>query len=70
MNNAGIWMAQKAEWEAEDPEGLNKFLEKHRRECLESYPDGEEVRYCSICGEPLKYGSMSYDEGWHFDSCL
>lgn len=21
MNNAGIWMAQKAEWEAEDPEG-------------------------------------------------
>lgn len=69
-NNKGIYEGQRAEMEEEDPEGLNTFINKQRQEALDSYPDGVEVKYCSVCGEPLKYKSMAYDEGWHFDSCL
>lgn len=70
MNSLGKYLADKAEWEAEDPEGLQKFIYRYRKEALTSYPEGVEVKYCPICGEPLKYKSMSYYEGWHFDSCL
>lgn len=70
MNNSGIYEAQKEEWLAEDPEGYTKFLWNQREKALKSYPEDEEIKVCAICGEPLVYRSMSYDEGFHFDSCL
>jgi len=73
LNNPSVYYQQLHEFQEEDPKALQRFLDKQFEEALASYPKGcdEEVyRYCSICGALLKYGSMSYDEGFHFDSCL
>ena len=37
---------------------------------LREYPDGAEIRHCWKCGRVMKYGSMAYYEGFHFDTCL
>jgi len=37
---------------------------------LDEYPDYAEIKVCSKCGIPLRYNSMAYTEGWHFDTCL
>ena len=72
MNNPSVYLQQLAEFQEEDPKGLVRFLTKQFEEALASYPKGceELYRYCSICGALLKYRSMAYDEGYHFDSCL
>ena len=73
MNNRELYEVNKAEAEQEDPEGLNEFLEKQNKEANASYPEGcdeELYRFCTICGALLKYRSMAYDEGFHFDGCI
>jgi hypothetical protein len=73
MNSSGNYYAQIAEIESEEgPSAIAEYQGNERIKALASYPDGKnvEVRYCSICGEPLRYRSVSYDEGWHIDSCL
>jgi hypothetical protein len=54
----------------EDPEGTAQFINRERKKALKSYKEGEEIRYCNICGEPLVKDSVSYDEGWHIDNCI
>ena len=51
---------------------LAEIQDNERVKSLSSYPDGDnvEIRYCSICGQPLRYRSMAYEEGFHFDYCL
>jgi len=70
MNNFEKYLAQIAEVQADDPEGLNKFIQEEVESALASYPENVEVRLCSICGRPMRYNSMAYHEGFHFDSCL
>ena len=74
LNNSSVYHQQLAEFQEEDPKGLLRFLNKQFEEALASYPKGcdEELlyRFCRICGSLLRYGSMAYDEGYHFDSCL
>ncbi len=73
LNNSSVYYQQLAEFQEEDPRGLLRFLDKQFKEALASYPKGcdeELYRYCGICGALLKYRSMAYDEGYHFDSCL
>lgn len=72
MNNSRVYLQQLAEFQEEDPGLLQEFLNKQFEEALTSYPEGceELYRFCSICGALLKYRSMAYDEGYHFDSCL
>jgi len=70
MNNYFRYQQDYNEFMGEDSEGMQEFLAKEREETLNSYAEGEEVVYCSICGEPLKKGSMSYYEGMHIDSCV
>lgn len=50
------------------PEDL-EWLEKEAQEALDSYPEDEPVRRCWKCGQPMRYNSMAYHEGFHFDSC-
>jgi uncharacterized protein with PIN domain len=45
------------------------MMNEHRR-ALDSYAPNEEVRFCPKCNCALIKGSMSYLEGWHFDSCF
>lgn len=45
------------------------WLEAQREKAYSSYPEGVPVKTCTACHEPLVYDSMSYYEGWHFDSC-
>lgn len=73
LNNSRVYLQQLAEFQEEDPKGLQKFLNKQFEEALTSYPEGcdeELYRFCGICGALLRYKSMSYNEGYHFDSCL
>jgi hypothetical protein len=70
MNSHGRYQEQYNEAIQEDAEGLNAFLQIERKKALNSYPKGVDVVYCDICGEPLVYNSMSYHEGYHFDSCI
>lgn len=49
---------------------VRRWLEEDNRKAFESYPEDEEVRFCSKCGRPLYWSSISYDEGWHIDSCF
>lgn len=70
MNSYDNYQAQYVEAISEDPEGTQKFLESEREKAYESYPEGKEVVYCDHCGEPLRYMSISYQEGCHIDSCL
>ena len=70
INNSTNYEAQKHEWISEDPEGYQNFLDKQREKAIKSYSKGVEIKYCSICGSPMRYNSMSYHEGFHFDSCL
>lgn len=70
MNTHEKYRAQLAEWQAEDPEGLDKFIQDEVENALASYPENTEVRHCYFCGRPMKYNSMAYQEGYHFDSCL
>lgn len=55
---------------AEDPQGTMQFIQKERDTACNSYPVGKKVKYCSICKEPMAYGSVSYDEGIHIDNCI
>lgn len=54
----GIEEVQK--WESTEHEKNLKSYEDH--------PDAE-VRHCTSCGQLMRYRSMAYDEGYHFDSC-
>lgn len=73
MNNCSNYEQQLSEFKDEDPEGLQKFLDEQYEKALASYPedcDEELYRCCPICGALLVYQSLSYYEGYHFDSCL
>jgi len=70
MNNLDRYQEQYNESMMEDPDGTQEFLESERKKAYESYPEGEEVVHCGYCGEPLRYRSVSYHEGFHIDSCL
>lgn len=74
INNRSNYEAQLAEAREDgEEEQLFNFRERQHLEALASYPEGcdeELYRYCTICGALLKYRSMAYDEGFHFDSCL
>lgn len=70
INNYSVYQSQLNEWIQEDPDGYNNYVQKSNQKAFDSYPEGKEVIYCTICGAPLVYNSMSYHEGFHFDSCL
>lgn len=56
-------------------EGYFEWKQKEAKRAYDSYPSDiegnitEEIRHCWKCGAPLVYDSMSYHEGFHFDSC-
>lgn len=60
-----------AESEDETLESATKFLTRGAQEALDSYKGHEDAEFkiCPNCGLPLKYRSMAYDEGYHFDTC-
>lgn len=53
-----------AYWERKAQE----YEDAHHEKADRKYPDLED-RHCWKCGGRLVRGSMSYYEGWHFDSC-
>lgn len=68
--NIEFLVAQHAE-DLEDAESIRRYLEKEIAEAKESYKGHEEeVRCCSTCGIIMRYNSMAYLEGWHFDTCV
>lgn len=46
------------------------FYTKYIESVLESYPIDVEIKLCERCGLPMKYKSMAYEEGYHFDTCI
>lgn len=47
---------------------FESYEDELHRKADKSYPDLED-RYCPQCGNRLVRGSVSYYEGFHFDSC-
>lgn len=70
FNSQARYESQLAEMFEEDAEGTLSYLDKEYQRAMDSYPEGEEVIYCSICCQPLVYNSISYTEGCHVDSCV
>lgn len=70
MNDLARYLATYNEMCNEDFNGTMKWISECRKKAFQSYPDEEKIRYCTLCGEPLVYTSISYDEGFHIDSCL
>jgi hypothetical protein len=48
----------------------NQWADREAEKFLAEYPPGAEVRTCWKCGRVMKYKSLAYDEGFHFDSCI
>ena len=63
------WDKMDAEERASMQRFLQEELEKHTAEYIEKGIPAEDWRYCPYCGQLLRYGSISYDEGFHIDSC-
>jgi hypothetical protein len=47
-----------------------QWADREASKYLAEYPPNAEVRECSKCGRVMRYNSMAYHEGFHFDSCL
>lgn len=59
------------EMSQEEREDWHKWIQEERQKAEESYkgvPDSARV-ICPLCDELLRYGSASYYEGFHMDSC-
>lgn len=55
----------------EEIEKTLDFLDKEHQEAVKSYVGHEgEERCCCLCGRLMKYNSMAWFEGFHFDSCI
>lgn len=69
MINELVSIANK-ELDHSDAEFYTKALKEMIKRALDSYQDNfEDIRFCSKCGLPLTYESISYYEGYHVDSC-
>jgi hypothetical protein len=60
--------------EAIEEDGIESVLEWEEKEYVKSLNSYEglsddDIRHCTRCGQLMKYNSMAYWEGYHFDSC-
>lgn len=70
MNSKENYQRDLSEAMGEDPVGTQKFIAEERVKALATYPKGEEIKYCPICGEPMYFNSIAYEDGYHIDSCI
>lgn len=53
-------------------EAVTQWEQRNYEVAVESYKDVDfevEARYCPQCGQLMRYRSLAYEEGYHFDSC-
>lgn len=56
--------------EMSDMEQAENWADKEAAKYLAEYPPDAEVRCCWKCGRVMRYKSLAYDEGFHFDTCI
>jgi hypothetical protein len=57
-------------YDEDDIEEANRYADQEAAKYLSEYPEGAVVRRCPLCGRVMRYRSMAYDEGIHFDTCI
>ena len=65
LNNSSVYLQQLAEFQEEDPKGLQRFLDKQFEEALASYPEGCYTCWCKAksTNKHKDYASRRREQG-------